>query len=74
MPMQDATQTALKAKAVATIDEALSRLREVQEHLGANEELAALGALSGIGQRLQYVETLLTVLRDVQPKAPNGVS
>ena len=64
--MEDPMKTALIAKATTTVEEALARLAEVQEYLRAGEELAALGALSGLSHRLQYVETLLTVLRDVQ--------
>ena len=63
-------KTALTKKALATVEEATGRLLEVQKFLREGEELTALGALSGLGQRLQYVETLLMVLRDVQSQAP----
>lgn len=48
------------------IEELLVRLREVQEHLQAGDELAALGTVAGLASRVQYVETLLTVLRDLE--------
>ncbi len=67
----DDLKTALMNKAMVTVEEAMERLLEVRGFLRDGEELTALGALSGLGQRLQYVETLLMVLRDVQSQVPN---
>ena len=54
------------AQASRTIGESLVRLQQAQELLDSGEELAALGAVSGVAERVQYVETLLMVLRDMQ--------
>ena len=59
-------QAAVMAKASKTVEESLARLLDVQQHLQSGDELAALGAVAGLSERVQYVETLLTVLRDVQ--------
>jgi hypothetical protein len=67
----DPIKEAVLARATTTVNETVATLAEVQQYLAAGEELAALGALAGIGERLQYVETLLTVLRDLQPESRN---
>jgi hypothetical protein len=60
-------------RALTAVNETTATLAEVKQYLEAGEELAALGALSGLGERLRYVETHLTVLRDLQPKPPGQV-
>jgi hypothetical protein len=67
--MQQPLKAAAMTKASKTIEESLARLRDVQQHLQSGDELAALGAVAGVAERVQYVETLLMVLRDVQALA-----
>ena len=64
--MRDTLRTALALKVTASISDAQQRLKETQKLLRTGDELAALGALSGIAARVQYAETLLTVLRDLE--------
>ena len=64
----DPIRQAILVRAAKTVDEVWETLMQVQQYLGNDAELAALGALSGVAERIRYVETLLTVLRDLQPK------
>jgi len=64
--VNDSVRQSILDRARSGSDEVLLRLQEVSEHLADGSELAALGALSGLSERLQYVEVLLTVLRDLE--------
>lgn len=64
--MNLATRAAFMVKARHDVDEVLLQLNEVSTHLTEDAELAALGALAGLSARIQYIETLLTVMRDLQ--------
>ena len=64
--MQQPFKAAVMTKASKAVEESLARLRDVQQHLQSGDELAALGAVAGLSERVQYVETLLTVLRDIE--------
>lgn len=68
--MDDPIKQAVMAKATQGVEEVTSRLREVEEHLKAGDDLAAFGALVGLDERVRYVATLLTILRDLRAKQP----
>lgn len=68
--MNDPIKTAVLSKAASAIAEIQNRLQEVANHLSNNEDLAALGTIAGLSARVQYVETLLTVLRDLKSAPP----
>lgn len=64
--MTDPQRSAALAKAAVKVREIRIRLSEVSEYLDNGEELPAIGALAGLATQVQYVETLLTVLRDLE--------
>ncbi len=68
--MNDSIRASIFDRATSGVNEVLLQLEEVSQHLTDGEDLAALGALSGLSERLQYVEVLLTVLRDIESKRP----
>lgn len=68
-PKSDRTREAIFARAQAGLKQIQRRCSEALEHLQHHEPVAALGALDGIDNRMQYVLTLLTILRDL-PAAP----
>ena len=70
--MSDPVKEAVLTKATSAVEEVQSRLKEVHQHLQSGEDLAALGAVAGVSERVRYVETLLTVLRDFRAKEPNN--
>jgi hypothetical protein len=61
-----ATRAAFMVKAKHEMDKALLRLNEVSTHLTNDEEYGALGAISGLSSQIQYIETLLTVMTDLE--------
>jgi hypothetical protein len=64
--LKDSIRTTVVAKVSSGLGEVSHRLSEVAKHLINGEDLAALGAISGLSERIQYIETLLTVMRDLQ--------
>jgi len=64
--MNKATRAAFMVKARHDVDAALFRLDEVSKHLTSDEEIAALGAIAGLAAQILSIETLLTVMRDLQ--------
>ena len=62
----DPTAEAILRRAEAALSEAKQRCEEATEHLRNHEHVAALGALDGLDDRVRYVSTMLTVLRDAQ--------
>lgn len=70
--MSESIRTKVLQRASAGVEEVLLQLEEVSKHLTTGEDLTALGALSGLSERIQYVEILLTVLRDLEAKAPKN--
>ena len=51
-------------KASAGLQEAQQRCNDAAEHLASGSYLGAIGALAGLEERVRYVITILTVLRD----------
>jgi len=68
--VNDLIRASIFDRASSGVNEVLLQLEEVSKHLTDGEDLAALGALQGLSERLQYVEVLLTVLRDIESKRP----
>ena len=66
--MSNTIREAVMEKAKVGVTEVLLRLQEVSQYIHDGEDLAALGAISGLTGRIQYVETLLTVLRDIESR------
>lgn len=58
---------AVLTKALAGVEEAQQRCQEAAEHLHAGQYLGAIGALAGLEERVRYVSTILSVLRDIEP-------
>jgi len=68
--MSNTIREAVMDKAKAGVTEVFLRLQEVSKYIHDGEDLAALGAISGLAGRIQYVETLLTVLRNIESSDP----
>ncbi len=66
-PRPDPITEAILSRAEAGVNEAKQRCEEASEHLRTREYVAAIGALAGLDERVRYVSTILTVLRDIQP-------
>jgi len=64
--MTESQRSVVLAKATVKVRSIRILLKEVSEYLDKGEELPAIGALSGVASQVQYVETLLTVLRDLE--------
>lgn len=64
--MNEVTRAAFILKARHDVDEALFRLDEVSKHLANDGEIAAFGAVAGLAAQIMAIETLLTVMRDLQ--------
>ena len=53
-------------RATAGLQEAQQRCNEAAEHVASGSYLGAIGALVNLEERVRYVATILTVLRDLE--------
>jgi hypothetical protein len=65
-PQSDPIREAILARARAGLTEASERCAEALQHLHNRDHVAALGALAGLDERVRYVSTILSVLRDLE--------
>ena len=63
---QDPVAQEILSRAQEGVSEAKLRRQEASEHLQSGDYLAAVGALAGLDDRVRYVTTILTVLREWQ--------
>lgn len=62
----DPTSEAIRARAAEGLNEAKQRLDEALQHLQRRDLDAAIGALSGLDERIGYVLLVIAVLRDAE--------
>jgi len=70
--MTDSFREAVMSKALAGVDEVKLRFDEIAQHLKNNDLLAAMDAIAGLANRIEYVETVLTLLRDLEAREPKS--
>ncbi len=68
--MSTPIREAVMEKAKAGVTEVCLRLQEVSKFIHDGDDIGAMGAISGLSGRIQYVEMLLTVLRDIEFRDP----
>ena len=71
-PKSDPIREAINARAQAGLREVQQRCSEASDHIRHHQDLAAMGALDGVDERVRYVLTLLTVLRDLEATQPSS--
>lgn len=66
-PLEDPISLAIVSRAEAILDAVIESCQQARDHLRNRDHIAAIGALAGAGDRVQYCTAVLSVLRDIEP-------